>query len=125
MSGSIERLWRMIPRHQAVPVAMLVFGVYTAPDPTRRPTGYGGVLPVPTAPASASTRRPDPLLEQQRRDIRASRGRVLYAPGHEPAAPTAPAANQAKSAPRVSCPLQRIGEQRVGAQRVARTSPTF
>jgi hypothetical protein len=119
MAGSIERLWRLIPRHQVVPVAMLVIGVYVAPDPTRRPTGYGGVLPVPTAPAS-HTRRPDPLLEQQRRDIRESHGRVLYAPGRGPTTPApASAASRAKTAQKVPCPIQRVGDRRS-----LRTSPT-
>ncbi|MEO6878017.1 MAG: hypothetical protein ABI205_06010 [Gemmatimonadaceae bacterium] len=124
MSGPIERFWRMIPRHQVVPVAMLVFGVYAAPDPTRRPTGYGGVLPLPTAAtgaAAASTPRPDPLLEQQRRDFRASRGRVLYAPGRGPGATAAaPAATPAKAAPKSPCPTRRVSEQHA-----ARTSPSF
>ncbi len=121
MSGFIERLWRMIPRHQAVPVAMLVFGVYAPSDPTRRPTGYGGVLPVPTAATVTNTPRPDPLLEQQRRDIRASRGRVLYAPGHGPAAvANASAVSPAKAAPKPPCQIQRVG-----AQHMARTSPSF
>jgi len=113
MPGSIERFWQTIPRHQrlqAVPVAMLMIGVLTASDPTRRPTGYGGVLPVPTAPTKAKVRHPDPLLEQQRRDFRASHGRVLYSPGHGPATASAPAVTQKKRAPKPPCTL-RVGSR--------------
>ena len=114
MPGSIERIWQAIPRYQRyqmVPVAMLMIGVLATPDPTRRPTGYGGVLPVPTTPAPAKATHPDPLLEQQRRDLRASRGRVLYAPGHGPAAASTPAAAHKKVAPKTPCTM-RVGERR-------------
>lgn len=124
MAGSIERLWRLIPRHQAVPVAMLVIGAYATPDPTRRPSGYTGVVQVPSAPATGKVARPDPLLEQQRRDIRVSRGRVLYAPGHAPAPSnsqaTTPSATPAKNAQKIPCPIQRVGQAHP-----VRTSPSL
>jgi hypothetical protein len=113
MSDSIERFWQTIPRYQrlqVVPVAMLLLGLTTA-DPTRRPTGYRGVLSVPTSPTAAKATRPDPLLEQQRRDIRASRGRVLYAPGHGPSSASAPTAAHKKPAPKAPCTM-RVGEGR-------------
>ncbi|HEY4217278.1 MAG TPA: hypothetical protein VGM67_09070 [Gemmatimonadaceae bacterium] len=117
MSSSIERFWQTIPRYQVVPVAMLVIGIFAA-DPTHRPTGYGGVLSVPTAPAPAHAVRPDPLLEQQRHEARAARGRVLYAPGHVPAPASAPSAARSKPAPKPNCTMQ------VGERRPTRSSPT-
>ena len=104
MIGSIEHLWRLIPKRPLVPVMLLVVGVSATPDPNRRATGYGGVLPVPSAPASPA--HVDSLLQQQRRDVRAARGRVLYAPGH------APSMAEAKPARKRSCPEQRIVQGR-------------
>ncbi|MDB4874754.1 MAG: hypothetical protein JWM41_1200 [Gemmatimonadetes bacterium] len=117
MIGSIERLWQLVPTHQMVPVVMLVVGVTGSPDPSRRgATGYGGVLPVPSAPHAAAPAKLDPLLEQQRRDMRAARGRVLYSAGR---APQAIDAAQAKAAHKAPCPLQRVVQGRA-----ARVSPT-
>jgi hypothetical protein len=113
MIGSIQRLWHLVPKRPLVPAMMLMIGVNVSPDPNRRSTGYGGVLPVPATPAPAAAGHPDPLLEQQRRDMRAARGRVLYAPGR------APDAAPAKTAHKVTCPDQRIVQGRA-----ARTSPT-
>ena len=119
MSDSIERFWQTIPRHQMVPVAMLVIGVMTTtPDPTRRTGGYGGVLPVPTAPTTARATHPDPLLEQQRREARESRGRVLYAPGHAPSTTKAAAAAHAKPPQKTPCSI------RVGQRLPASSTPT-
>ena len=94
-------------------MAILVIAIYATPDPTRRPTGYTGVVQVPSAPTASKTPRPDPLLEQRRRDVRVSRGRVLYAPGHAPASncqATTPSATAAKNAQKVPCPMQRVGQ---------------
>jgi hypothetical protein len=86
MIGSIERGWRSLTRQSLAPVMMLVVGIHGPVDPMRRTTGYGGVVPVPApaTPAVASTTRLEPLLDQQRRELRAARGRVLYADGHAP-----------------------------------------
>jgi hypothetical protein len=106
MIGSIQRFYRLLPKRHALPAMLLVVSVSTTPDPTRRGTGYGGVLPMPSSPAPATPVRVDPLLAQQRRDSRAARGRVLYAPGRAPE--IAPAKN-ARTGP---CPNQRIVQGR-------------
>jgi hypothetical protein len=109
MIRSIERLVRLLPARPMVPVMMLVVGVSVTPDPTRRATGYGGVLPVPTAsPAIGTSRRIDPLLDQQRRDVRAARGRVLYS------ADRTSETAMAKATPRHPCPDRRVVEGRSG-----------
>jgi len=109
MMASIERIWRLFPKRPLMPAMMLVVGI-TAPDPNRRGTGYGGVLPVPapTASTPATSNRVDPLLDQQRRDMRAVRGRVLYAAGHAPRDTAARPAPPRKG----PCPDQRIGQGR-------------
>jgi hypothetical protein len=110
MMGSIERIWRAVQKRPLVPAMMLVVSI-NAPDPNRRGTGYGGVLPVPgpaaNAPATAS--RLDPILDQQRRDMRAIRGRVLYAGGHAPRDTSAARTAPARKGP---CPDQRVGQGR-------------
>ena len=111
MIGSIERGWRHLTRSPLVPVVMLVVAVHGPVDPTRRNAGYGGVLPVPApaaTPASA-TPRADSFLDQQRKDVRAARGRVLYAAGHEPqaAAPRAEHKDQ--------CPERRVVQGRANS----------
>jgi len=92
MIGSVERVWRHMSVHSLVPIFMLVLVVRvpTPTDPNRRVTGYGGVVPVPvpSTPSNPSS-KPDPILEQQHRDQRSARGRVLYATGRAPAATTA------------------------------------
>jgi hypothetical protein len=110
MVWSIERIWRVIPKRPLVPTMMLVVAVNT-PDPNRRGTGYGGVLPVPspTVTVQPASGRVDPLLDQQRRDTRAIRGRVLYAAGHAPRDTAAAHAAPARKGP---CPDQRIGQGR-------------
>jgi hypothetical protein len=117
--GSIERIVRLLTRNQVAPVMMLVVCV-SVPDPSRRVTGYGGVLPVPTpsAPAPSAAPRLDPVLDQQHRDARSVRGRVLYATG---TAPNAPHAQQAptRTPAKGPCPLQRVVQGRA-----ASTSPT-
>ena len=108
MTGSIERVWRntTVRRMSLMPMLMLVV-VHNPTDPNRKitGTGYGGVLPVPASAAvspSANT-RPDALLEQQHRDQRAARGRVLYASGRAPQVTTAtrPEAKQPRCERRV------------------------
>ena len=110
MMGSIERIWRAIPKRPIMPAMMLVVSINT-PDPNRRGTGYGGVLPVPgpSATATAATTRLDPILDQQRRDMRAIRGRVLYAAGHAPRDTSAVRTPPARKGP---CPEQRVGQGR-------------
>ncbi len=109
MMGSIERIWRVVPKRPLMPAMMFVVSI-TTPDPNRRPTGYGGVLPVPgpSATAPATSTRLDPILDQQRRDTRAIRGRVLYAGGHAPR-DTATRTPPARKGP---CPDQRVGQNR-------------
>jgi hypothetical protein len=110
MMGSIERIWRVVPKRPLMPAMMLVVSV-TISDPNRRPTGYGGVLPVPgpSATAPAASTRLDPILDQQRRDTRAIRGRVLYAGGHAPRDTSATHTPPARKGP---CPDQRVGQNR-------------
>ena len=107
MAGSIERIWRVLPKRPLVSAMVLVVGI-NSPDPNRRDTGYGGVLPVPgpTAATSAPTGRVDRILEQQRRDTRAVRGRVLYASGQAPRDTSAARQAPARKGP---CPEQRVG----------------
>ncbi|MEP6491043.1 MAG: hypothetical protein ABJF01_00105 [bacterium] len=111
--GSIERIVRLLTRHQVAPVMLLVVCV-TVPDPSRRVTGYGGVLPVPvpSTPAPTAAPRLDPVLDQQHRDARAVRGRVLYAAGSAPHAqqPQAP-----RTTPKSPCALQRIVQGRAAS----------
>jgi len=92
MVESIARRFRRIVMRPVVPVMLVVVGVHSPGDPARRGTGYGGVLPVPgpSTSAPATTTRLDPMLDAQHHDVRIARGRVLYAPGHEPAKATPP-----------------------------------
>jgi hypothetical protein len=110
MGGSIERIWLALPKRTTVSAMALVITINN-PDPTHRTTGYGGVVPLP-GPAATVTAAPsgrvDPLL-QQRRDVRAARGRVLYAAGHAPRDTAASRTAQEHKAP---CPEQRIGQGR-------------
>lgn len=102
MAGAIERLRRRVQ----VPVASLFVAaavVGPSKDPVRRVTGYGGVLLVP-AKAHTSSPAHDPLLEQKR-DMRAARGRVLYSPGHAPAAADTHAVRPASKVP---CPQRSV-----------------
>jgi hypothetical protein len=84
MVGSMERIRRLLSNRASVPVFMLVICVNAQSDPTRRATGYSGVLPVPgpSATATPTTGKSDSGMVQSRREGRAARGRVLYAPGH-------------------------------------------
>lgn len=112
MVESIVRRYRRIVMRPLVPLMVVVVGVHAPGDPARRGTGYGGVLPVPgpSTPAPATTPRVDPMLDAQHHDVRIARGRVLYAPGHEPpkATPPAPQANGRKG----PCPQERVVQGR-------------
>jgi hypothetical protein len=86
MISSIERVWRKMSVQSLMP-AIVVISVASSPtDPTRKNTAYGGVLPVPApaTPTTASASRSENLIDQQHREQRASRGRVLYATGRAP-----------------------------------------
>jgi hypothetical protein len=112
MVGSIGRLCRRIVKRPLVPLMVVVVGAHAPGDPARRGTGYGGVLPVPgpSVPAPATATRVDSMLDAQRHDVRIARGRVLYAPGHEPSRSTTPSskANGRKG----PCPLERVVQGR-------------
>lgn len=111
MGGSIERIWQALPKRTTVSAMALVITINN-PDPTHRATGYGGVVPLP-GPATtinAPSGRVDPLLHQ-RPDVRAARGRVLYAAGHAPRDTSVARAEQAHKSP---CPEQRVGQGRSG-----------
>jgi hypothetical protein len=113
MIATIEQVWRRMKRQPLVPLALLVM-VRVPADPTRRTTGYVGVLPVPaTTPATTAIAHTDGPADQARRDLRAARGRVLYATGHEPQATTQHAERKA------TCPSDR----RVVQSRAATSSP--
>lgn len=106
MIGSIERLCRLVARRPLVPAMMLVVSVNVTTDPTKRATGFGGVLPIPSSSAPTAPAHVDPLLAQQRRDVRAARGRVLYTSGRTPDTV------RAKAVHRNPCPSQRIVQGR-------------
>ena len=109
MAGSIEQLRRWIRLPVAsMFVAALVVG--PAKDPVRRVTGYGGVLLVP-ARARANAANRDLSLDG-RRDVRAARGRVLYSPGHVPAAADT---HVVRPAHRVPCPQRSVAQARSDA----------
>ncbi len=111
MIAMIEQVWRRVKLQPLVPLAILV--MVRVPDPTRRPTGYVGVLPVPATSATSTTiAHSDAPVDQARRDLRAARGRVLYAAGHAPQPTTQRAERKA------SCP-----DRRVGQSKSATTSP--
>jgi hypothetical protein len=112
MVESIRRLCRRIVQRPVVPLMVVIVGVHAPGDPARRGTGYGGVLPVPgpSVPPPATATRVDPMLDAQRHDVRVARGRVLYAPGHEPSRATQPAS---QPAPRKGpCPQEHVVQGR-------------
>jgi hypothetical protein len=113
MAGSIERIWRVLPKRPLMSAVVVLIAGINSHDPSRRATGYGGVIPVPgpSAGAPSSAGRVDPILEQQRRDRRAERGRVLYAAGH---APHDTATTRSVRMNKTSCPEQRVGQGRAG-----------
>ena len=93
MIGSVERVWRHMRVRPLVPIFMLVMVTRnpSPTDPSRRATGYGGVIPVPVSAGQTNMpTRSDPIPEQQHRDQRSARGRILYATGRAPATTTAP-----------------------------------
>ena len=105
MIRSIVRLQRRLSARSFVPLFIVIAGVTAPNDPTRRPTGtgYGGVLPVPTPTGAILTSSRVDAMVEPRHDGRVQRGRVLYAPGHEPS--TAIAATKARKTP---CPERRV-----------------
>ena len=109
MVESIERLCRRIVKRPLVPLMVVIIGAHAPGDPARRGTGYGGVLPVPGPSAQpAAAAHVDPLLDAQHHNVRISRGRVLYAPGHEPARPAA----APQSTRKTPCPQERVVQGR-------------
>jgi hypothetical protein len=112
MIRSIVSLQRRLSARSVVPLFMVIAGVTAPNDPTRRSTstGYGGVLPLPTPVSSVlASSRVDASVEP-RHDGRVQRGRILYAPGHEPV--TAVAASKAHKSP---CPERRVVQGRASA----------
>ena len=92
MVGSIERLRRRIQLSSIAPVMLLITGVSGTPDPAKRIGGTAGVITIPATLPSSGTSHGDLLPGDPRRDTRAVRVRVLYAPGHAPHDTTAAAA---------------------------------
>src|ERR1700759_1290497 len=85
MAGSIERLRRRIQMCSIAPMMLLVTGVPRTPDPiAKRISGTAGVIAIPATAAPNGAARGDLLPGDLRRDTRADRVRVLYAPGHSP-----------------------------------------
>jgi hypothetical protein len=112
MVESIGRLCRRIVKRPLVPLMVVVVGAHVPGDPARRGTGYGGVLPVPgpSVPPPTTTTHVDPMLDAQHHDVRIARGRVLYAPGHEPSrATTSPSKTRGRKGP---CPEERVVQGR-------------
>jgi len=86
---------------------MLVIGIRVPSDPARRTTGYVGVLPVPAPTATTSSvARGDQPVDQARREMRAARGRVLYAEGHAPQ----PASQRDER--KATCTDRRVGQNK-------------
>jgi hypothetical protein len=112
MIGSIERKRRRLARHSVAPMLLLAVGFSGPVDPTRRAAGYGGVVPIPapTAPAASSTTRSESPLDQQRRELRAARGRVLYADGRAEQLPATP-----KPEHKLQCPERRVVQSRTNS----------
>jgi hypothetical protein len=85
MVGSIERLRRHIKVRHIAPMMLLVIGVPGTPDPiAKRIGGTAGVIAIPATAAPNAAGHGDLLPSDPRRDTRADRVRVLYAPGHAP-----------------------------------------
>lgn len=111
MTGSTERNWRKLTRHALAPVTMLIVGLHGPADPARRTTGYGGVLPVPAPAPTSPAPAPRPETpDQQRRDHRAARGRVLYADGR-----AAQPVQAARVEHKVQCPERRVVQSRTSS----------
>ena len=79
MGGSIERIRRHLHARSFAPMMLLVLGVPGPSDPITKRIGTAGVITMPAVPVSHGD-----SLSDARRDSRAERGRVLYAPGHAP-----------------------------------------
>jgi hypothetical protein len=111
MIDSIARFRQTVQAHQLVPIIALATTFHAA-DPVRRPTGYGGVLPVPshTSATPANATHLDSLVALQRRDARTERGRVLYADGRTEHVTSAAAVPSHAQPHRRLCPEQRVGQ---------------
>ena len=87
--SQFERLRAFVRRGEllvAMPAMLVVAGGPIHHDPINKRSGgtrTGGVLPIPATAAPGRPMHLDSLLNG-RRDTRAERGRVLYAPGHAP-----------------------------------------
>lgn len=87
MVGSIERLRRQLQACSFAPMMLLVIGVpgTGTTDPiAKRVGGTAGVIAIPATAAAPATGIHSDAAPDSRRDTRAERGRVLYAPGHAP-----------------------------------------
>ncbi|MGH7618418.1 MAG: hypothetical protein ACREPM_14450 [Gemmatimonadaceae bacterium] len=111
MIATIEWVWRRVKHRPLVPLAVLVIGVRVPIDPAHRTTGYVGVLPVPAfTAAGAAAPHSDIPMDQTRRDVRAARGRVLYATGH------APQSTSQRAERKAACPDRRVGQSKSVSQ---------
>lgn len=108
MFATMEHVRRRLMQQSLAPFAMLVIGIRVPTDPARRTTGYVGVLPVP-APATTTVStvpRSDQPVDQTRREMRAARGRVLYADGH------AAQATSQRAERKATCTDHRVGQNK-------------
>lgn len=110
MSATIEHVWRRLTQRPLVSFAIVVIAIKVPADPARRNTGSVGVLPVPASSVTASSvAHADQPMDQARRDIRAARGRVLYATGH------APQATSQRVERKATCTDRRVGQSKAPA----------
>jgi hypothetical protein len=109
MIGSIKCL-RRLSAPLFAPMLVVAIGVPTRPDPiNKRTVGTAAVIAIPSGAASATNANGrDVQPADVRRDTRAERGRVLYAPGHAPR--DTAAAHPARKQP---CPETRVVQARV------------
>ena len=113
MIATIEHVRRRLMRQSLAPFAMLVISIRVPSDPAHRTTGYVGVLPVPapttTTSSTARSERSDQPVDQARREtreMRAARGRILYADGH------APQATSQRAERKATCTDHRVGQNK-------------
>ena len=108
MIGSIKCL-RRLSAPLFAPMLVVAIGVPTRPDPiNKRAAGTAAVIAIPSRALPASNGRGDLQPADARRDARAERGRVLYAPGHAPHDTAG-----AHPARRQPCPQTRVVQARV------------
>jgi len=107
MIATIEHVRRRLMRQSLAPFAMLVISIRVPSDPAHRTTGYVGVLPVPApTTTTSSVPRSDQQVDQAHREMRAARGRVLYAEGH------APQATSQRAERKATCTDHRVGQNK-------------